>query len=1128
MIVLTIVSTLMVISAGTSGAVPRDHGDLTVSRTEIQEMGVDYINAPSISRANLTDVEKKLSTDLLQLLDRSPLPDGQNRGTLETQMEQSRQFHRANNLVYVYVYLIEPARTQTIESYVWEVTDRDESAHIAVAWVMVNDLERLASLEEVRTIRTVMPPLIQAGSATTEGDAIHRTSNVRATYTKNGSGVKVGIISNGVDHLADAQSSGDLPAGVTVMSNTVGGEEGTAMLEIVHDMVPGADLYFHDCGGNTVAFNDAIDSLIAAGCDVVCDDIGWITQPFFEDGIIATHLTDVLTSNNIIYVSSAGNAGQRHYQGDYCNIPGSTQHDFSGGGTEYYLDLQMSAGSDVRVVLQWNDPFGSSGNDYDLRLYSYGSSSYVAMSEDVQDGDDDPLESISYVVPAGTPTGDYAIVVDRWSGAGKTLEVFIYPSSDALVYPHNIDAIDSIFGHAAVPGAIAVGAIAANDAGNDDIEDFSSRGPVTISHPYETSRAKPNIVGIDGVAVTGAGGFSNPFYGTSAAAPHIAAIATQLWGAFPAKTGDEICDMLYNSAVDLGSAGCDNTYGYGRADALDAYTWAAGGSGEVVQLTGAQSGDISWDKSNFGGFCYNMGDGACVGTETLTIADGTLEGPNSDRTVDKDRLTYTTQPISQEYKLHSNLGLTVDGGSGYWIEFWMGEVYVAIDGRADKLTKPLVEFNSTDIKTLAVGEEWDIGGGFALEAKQIDLGGEKVWLCLYKDGSELDSEVIDSGSSDLQDRAYTYTEDVAGEVDVPIFSCYVSSVFRGTCSNLAQVRYVFLIDGDAIEIDTGEGYDSMEVVSASSSGIVLANRVALGLAPDSTVEIMNNMSFEVADNDGAIEFYPHLTRDEPPVLSGSGGFVSDDYRIGSQWNLSEDYSLAAKDVDIGEHKARIALLKNGGVVDERILTKESEAPVNADSYYSYVMDGTEIINATLKNVLNGMVELTKVYQHSEVNGSRLVNNKSHSFGGSDLDHITVTPAGPLTMNVTETQAFNATCYNGTTELTGITVTWNSSNTTVGTITNGVFTAAANGTTSITATAQGVTSNAVSVTVGEAGLVGDVNGDGTVNYVDLGILGATYGLSLGDAGYNAAADLNGDNTVNYIDLGMLGAHYGESI
>ena len=533
-------------------------------------------------KSNLTEAQKKLSTDLLQLVNPGSLPPGQTTENLELQMQNLGQFRRAGSvsaevdgkvagdLVYVYIYLKPPAETRVIEPYVWEITDRDEENHLAVAWVEVNELEALASQEVVCTIRTVMPPLVVTGSVTTEGDAIHRTSDVRTTYSQNGSGMKVGIISNGVNHWTAARNSGDLPANLHVLSNTVGGDEGTAMLEIVYDMVPGADLYFHDCGNNTVAFNSAIDDLVAAGCDVICDDIGWIAEPFFEDGIVASHVASVLASHDIVYVSSAGNAGQRHYQGDYYPIPNSTQHDFSRNGTDYYLYLNMAAGSSVRIVLEWNDQFGSSGNDYDLYLYSYGSSSTVAASWDTQDGDDDPLEFISYTVPGGTPTGDYAIVVEKYSGAAKTLEVYIYPSG-AGVYTNNINATDSIFGHPAVPGAIAAGAIDAHDSGHNDIESFSSRGPVTITYPSPESRPKPDLCGIDGVSVTGAGGFGSPFYGTSAAAPHIAAIAAQLWGAFPAKTGDEIRDILCSSAVDLGSAGFDNVFGYGRADALNAY-----------------------------------------------------------------------------------------------------------------------------------------------------------------------------------------------------------------------------------------------------------------------------------------------------------------------------------------------------------------------------------------------------------------------------------------------------------------------------------------------------------------------------------------------------------------------------
>jgi len=412
-------------------------------------------------------------------------------------------------------------------------------------------------------------------------------------------------------------------------------------------------------------------------------------------------------------------------------------------------------------------------------------------------------------------------------------------------------------------------------------------------------------------------------------------------------------------------------------------------SGDVVELTGAQNEDIVWNKSNFGGFCYDLGDGVCAGVETLLITAGTLEGPDVDRTIDEGNLIYTIRPIWREYKLHENLGLTVDSGyyggdSGYWIEFWMGEMYIAIEGNADKLVKPLVEFNSADIKTLASGEKWDLGGGFELEAKQIDLEGKKVWLGLYKDGKEIDNEVVSTGNPNLQDRVYTYTEDLAGEYDVPIFSCYVSAVFRGTCSDLVQIKYVFLIDDDLTKIDCGDVYGSMDVMTVSSIEVVLRNdETTIDLNPGTTTPIMGNLSFKTKDNTGAIELYLHLIRDEPPVLSGGGGFLPDDCRVGSAWDLSEGYSIAAKDVSLDGAKARIILLKDGVVVDEVVLTEEYAATVDSDSRYGYVKNGTEIINATLKAAFHGIasnaVELGEVYQHSEDGGSVLTNNESHLF-----------------------------------------------------------------------------------------------------------------------------------------------------
>lgn len=273
-----------------------------------------------VDKYNMTEAEKKMSTDLLDLIKATASQSSSGSASISNGF-QSSNFISADpanavneDPVYVYVYLNDGTNIEVIEPFVQEITDQDEENTVAVAWVTVNGLEELASLEEVRNIRTVLPPITNVGSVTTEGDFVHGTASVRSNYSQDGSGMKIGVISNGVEYLTNSQNTGELPANVTVLSDKVGGNEGTAMLEIIHDMAPGAELYFHDCGDSTVAFNRAINKLVAAGCNIIVDDIGWPSEPYFEDGIIAKHVTELIENNNIVYVSSAGNSADKHYQ----------------------------------------------------------------------------------------------------------------------------------------------------------------------------------------------------------------------------------------------------------------------------------------------------------------------------------------------------------------------------------------------------------------------------------------------------------------------------------------------------------------------------------------------------------------------------------------------------------------------------------------------------------------------------------------------------------------------------------------------------------------------------------------------------------------------------------------------
>ena len=105
-------------------------------------------------------------------------------------------------------------------------------------------VERLAALDAIRTIRPADEAVTRKDN-TSEGVVAHRANSARRTHSIDGTGIGIGVISNGVRSLADRQASGDLPARVTVLPGQAGrGDEGTALLEIVHDLAPGAELYF--------------------------------------------------------------------------------------------------------------------------------------------------------------------------------------------------------------------------------------------------------------------------------------------------------------------------------------------------------------------------------------------------------------------------------------------------------------------------------------------------------------------------------------------------------------------------------------------------------------------------------------------------------------------------------------------------------------------------------------------------------------------------------------------------------------------------------------------------------------------------------------------------------------------
>jgi len=467
-----------------------------------------------------------------------------------------------------YVRLFPGADSGVLDSCC-RVEEWDEDSGIAAVLVNPESFEKLSSLNGVSSVQPVISPVIRKVDQGEKATFSFSPEEFWRPEGATGAGIKIGIISDGVEDISEAIESGVLPENIHVLSLGKG-KEGTVMLEIVHETSPGSELYFHSAGSNKLEFNTAVDALVAEGCQIICDDVGWPDEPFFEDGVVASHVKEVIESQGILYVSAAGNDAGRHYQGMFFDN-GSGWHDFSSGTSDFrniYMDVPT--GEKVTVVLQWNDPWDGSENDYDLYLYDCCSGKEIAASEKTQTGTGTPLEFIKYVNKE-EDTKTLSVAVKKYCGEDRVLEVYLYPNSSVKVHPDNLIAEDSVFGHPAVSGVICVGAVDSGKQESGSIAPYSSRGPVSIYYPGYELRNKTDLSGPGRVKVSGPTGTDSFFMGTSASAPSVAGIGALIWGMYPEKTGSEIRRILCSSAEDLGDPGYDTTFGYGSVNGSTVY-----------------------------------------------------------------------------------------------------------------------------------------------------------------------------------------------------------------------------------------------------------------------------------------------------------------------------------------------------------------------------------------------------------------------------------------------------------------------------------------------------------------------------------------------------------------------------
>ena len=489
---------------------------------------------------------------------------------------------------------------------------RDSKLKTVDAFIPISSLHALAVSGGVMSVQPVLQGQTQSvGSSPNQADQAENADKVRALYGLDGTGTKVGVLSDSVDQvgsgIAGSVATGDLPAsGVSVIadnSDPAGSrtDEGRAMLELIHDLAPAAQLSFATVGPSQTTMADNIRRLQANGANILVDDFRFFDEPMFEPGVIDDAIHDV-TQNGAVYLSAVGNNFGAGYEAptNFVTQNGVTDVNFASNGT-IQTRLRISfpqgnqlAGAVLPFVMQWDNPYnGVTGNaTTDLDVYFYDPHFpnrvlFVANANNLKTGIpqeflgiqartmDIEIRVADHVAGKPLPTRFKFVIDDD----GLTSLTTSFPQNQNDVYGHN----SGLYG-------IGVGAVPFSNvppfatAGSEiDSEDFSSVGPQTLIFDAKGNRLatplvlqKPDISGVDDVDTSFFGSRSTDsdslpnFSGTSAAAPDVAGVVALIKQADPSATQAEILSALKATARPLNGSPIgqwDPKGGFGLIDA---------------------------------------------------------------------------------------------------------------------------------------------------------------------------------------------------------------------------------------------------------------------------------------------------------------------------------------------------------------------------------------------------------------------------------------------------------------------------------------------------------------------------------------------------------------------------------
>ena len=142
-------------------------------------------------------------------------------------------------------------------------------------------------------------------------------------------------------------------------------------------------------------------------------------------------------------------------------------------------------------------------------------------------------------------------------------------------------------------------------------------------------------------------------------------------------------------------------------------------------------------------------------------------------------------------------------------QYWSGEQYPSINlfgeqyvplleennqiwqSHVDKLARLVIDNEST--YNLMTGERLEIGQGYSLQVKQIDVEGKKVWIEFDKGGQYIDDQIISAGSG--YESTWNYTlNNIQNVNNVPVFKVHINHVSQVDNEATVQIDGIWLID----------------------------------------------------------------------------------------------------------------------------------------------------------------------------------------------------------------------------------------------------------------------------------------------------------------------------------------------